>query len=103
MKTFQQLGRWRETRRTSFAVLLLALASLTLFRLPALAQPAGATYAPITETVNGLTAYATTRFLPAFPSGGTLGSASFGPQVVLSAGNGPACVAIGDLDRKSVV
>ncbi len=60
--------------------------------------PAGATYAPITETVNGLTAYADAPFLPTFASGGTLGSSSFGPQVNLGAGNGPARVAIGDLD-----
>ena len=60
--------------------------------------PVGATYAPITETVNGLTAYADTPFLPTFLSGGTLGSSSFGPQVNLGAGNGPALVVIGDLD-----
>lgn len=61
-------------------------------------EPVGATYAPITETVNGLTAYADTSFLPIFTSGGTLSSASLGPQVNLGAGNGPARVAIGDLD-----
>ena len=60
--------------------------------------PVGATYAPITETVNGLTAYADTPFLPIFPSGSTLGPSSFGPQIVLGGGYGPARVAIGDLD-----
>ena len=60
--------------------------------------PAGATYAPITETVNGLTAYADAPFLPTFSSGGTLGSSSFGPQVNLGAGHGPGRVVIGDLD-----
>src|SRR5208282_2392688 len=60
--------------------------------------PVGATYAPITETVNGLTAYADTPFLPTFLSGGTLGSSSFGPQLNLGAGNGPSREVIGDLD-----
>ena len=61
--------------------------------------PAGATYAPITETVNGLTAYADGPFLPVFPSGGTLGSSSFvGPVNLAAAGNGPAKVVVGDLD-----
>ena len=61
--------------------------------------PVGATYAPITETVNGLTAYADSPFLPVFPSSSTLGSSSFvGPINLATAGNGPARVVIGDLD-----
>jgi hypothetical protein len=60
--------------------------------------PVGATYAPITETVNGLTAYADSSFLPTFSGGGTLGSASLGPQLNLGAGDGPSRVVIGDLD-----
>jgi FG-GAP-like repeat/IPT/TIG domain/Immunoglobulin I-set domain/FG-GAP repeat len=60
--------------------------------------PVGATYTPITETVNGLTAYSDAAFLPTFHSGGTLGSASFGPQLVLGGGYGPSRVVFGDMD-----
>ncbi len=60
--------------------------------------PAGATYAPITETVNGLTAYANSPFLPTFPSGGTLSSSSLSGPTNLTAGSGPARVVIADLD-----
>jgi len=60
--------------------------------------PAGAIYAPITETVNGLTAYANSPFLPTFPSGGVFTNSSLGLQVNLSAGEGPARVVIADLD-----
>jgi hypothetical protein len=60
--------------------------------------PVGATFAPITETINGLTAYSRQPFLPTFPGGGILGSSSFGPQLVLGGGNGPSRVAFGDMD-----
>jgi hypothetical protein len=60
--------------------------------------PAGATYAPITETVNGLTAYANALFVPTFSSGGVLSSSSLGPQIVLPAGRGPGQVVIADFD-----
>ena len=60
--------------------------------------PAGATYAPVTETVNGLTATASGCFLPTFQSGGVLASSSFAPQVPLRAGSNPYRVVIADLD-----
>jgi hypothetical protein len=60
--------------------------------------PAGATYAPITETVNGLTAYANAPFLPTFSSGGMLSSSSLGPQITLPTGRGPGQVVIADFD-----
>jgi hypothetical protein len=60
--------------------------------------PVGATYAPITETVNGLTAYANSSFLPTFLSAGVFTNSSLGPQVNLGAGNGPSRVVIADLD-----
>ena len=60
--------------------------------------PAGAAYAPITETVNGLTAYANAPFVPTFSSGGVLSSSSLGPQIVLPAGRGPGQVVIADFD-----
>ena len=61
--------------------------------------PVGATFAPITETVNGLTAYAPAPFLPTFSgSGAGISTASFGTRQDLSTGNGPVRVAIADLD-----
>ena len=61
--------------------------------------PVGATYAPITETVNGLTAYANAPFLPTFSGNGSgIAVNSFAPQLVLPAGSGPIQVVIADLD-----
>ena len=60
--------------------------------------PAGATYAPITVTVNGLTAYADQPFMPMFSGIGQIDSSSLGPQLVLPAGSGPNQVVIADLD-----
>jgi len=60
--------------------------------------PVGATYAPITETVNGLTAYANAAFQPTFMGAGTITSSSLAPSVNLGTGNGPAVSALGDLD-----
>jgi hypothetical protein len=61
-------------------------------------MPAGAIYAPITETVNGLTAYANSPFLPTFPGSGVLSSSSLSGPTSLTAGSGPVRVVIGDLD-----
>ncbi len=48
-------------------------------------MPAGATYAPITVTVNGLTAYSSTAFSPTFiGAGNNIGSGSFAPQVTIN-------------------
>ena len=58
--------------------------------------PAGATFAPITETVNGLTAYSQKPFVPTFLGTGT--NSALGPQLVLPAGSGPYDVVIADLD-----
>jgi hypothetical protein len=60
--------------------------------------PFGTTYAPITVTVNGLTAYANSPFFATFAGNGTITSSSFAPQFSLSAGSGPNTTAIGDLD-----
>jgi uncharacterized repeat protein (TIGR01451 family) len=60
--------------------------------------PAGAVFAPITVTVNSLTAYANNPFLPTFPTGGTLSSSSLSGPTNLTAGSGPGRVVIGDLD-----
>ncbi len=60
--------------------------------------PAGATYAPITVTVNGLTAFAPAPFLPTFVGGASLGSASLGTPAIIGAGNGPGLLLVGDLD-----
>ena len=61
--------------------------------------PAGATYAPITETVNGLTAYANQAFEPTFLGDGSgISSLSFAPRVDLAGGNGPFVVVVADLD-----
>src|SRR5262249_25757955 len=61
--------------------------------------PVGATCAPITETANGLTAYANLPFTPTYPGTGTLGPSSLAPRVDLSAGAGPFRVVPGDFDR----
>jgi hypothetical protein len=60
--------------------------------------PVGATYAPITVTVNGLTAYSDQPFLPTFPGTGQINSSSLAPAVTLGSGNGPGHTFIGDLD-----
>ncbi len=60
--------------------------------------PTGATYAPITVTVNGLVAYANAPFMPTFTGIGQIDNSSLGPQVVLPTGNGPGQVVIVDLD-----
>jgi hypothetical protein len=61
--------------------------------------PAGATYAPITETVNGLTAYANQPFMPVFFGNGSgIAVNSFAPRLDLATGDGPGQVVIADLD-----
>jgi hypothetical protein len=60
--------------------------------------PVGATYAPITATVGGLTAYSSTPFMPTFPGSGVLNSSALANPVGLTAGGGPFQSAIGDLD-----
>ena len=62
--------------------------------------PVGATYASITETVNGLTAYASQPFEPTFPGAGVgINSSSFGPRLDLPSGSGPIKAVIADLDN----
>ncbi len=61
--------------------------------------PTGATFAPVTVTVNGLAPYASQPFLPTFAGMGQgFNSATFGPGQNLAAGNGPVKVIIADLD-----
>ena len=61
--------------------------------------PVGATYAPITVTVNGLTTYANAPFLPTFAGDGSgLSASSFGPRQDLATLNGPNQTVIADLD-----
>jgi hypothetical protein len=61
--------------------------------------PAGATYAPITETVNGLTAYANQPFMPVFFGVGSgFPVNAFAPRLDLATGNGPGRVVVADLD-----
>jgi len=60
--------------------------------------PAGGTYAPITETVNGLTAYSGQPFQPTFTGSGQINSSSLGTPLVLPTGIGPGQVVLGDFD-----
>jgi hypothetical protein len=61
--------------------------------------PTGATFAPITVTVNGLTAYADQPFLPTFAgTGQSFSSATFDPNQNLAARSGPVKVVIADID-----
>jgi len=60
--------------------------------------PVGATFAPITETVNGLTAYSDQPFLPTFNGSGEINSSSLSSPLILPTGTGPSQVAVVDLD-----
>jgi hypothetical protein len=60
--------------------------------------PAGATFAPISETVNGLTAYSGPAFLATFPGSSPLSSSSLSNSFNLDGGSGPFGLVIGDLD-----
>jgi hypothetical protein len=64
----------------------------------AVTLPVGATYAPPTVTVGGLTAQANASFTPTFSGGGAISATSFTPRVNLTTGNGPTQTAIADLD-----
>jgi hypothetical protein len=61
--------------------------------------PVGATCAPITVTADGLTGYANRPFLVTYAGSGTLDTASLGPRIDLSVGDGPVKAVFGDLDR----
>jgi hypothetical protein len=60
--------------------------------------PAGATFQPITLTVNALTAYSIKPFMVTFPDGGVIAASSFAPKVDFPSGKGPSCIASGDMD-----
>ena len=60
--------------------------------------PVSASYAPISATVGGLSAYSTTPFTPTFPGGVPLSSSGFFPKLDFATGLLPYGVAIGDLD-----
>ncbi len=60
--------------------------------------PVGATYQPITITVNGLTAYSNAPFIVTFVGGGAITSNSFSTKVDFTTGSYPFSVAIGDVD-----
>jgi hypothetical protein len=60
--------------------------------------PTGATYAPPTVTVNGLTAYASQSFMPTFAGGAILTTSNFGPLVTMATGSNPVGTVIADLD-----
>ena len=62
--------------------------------------PAGATYQPITVTVNGLTAYSNIPFNVTFTGSGSLviDATAFAPKVDFTAGTNPRGVAIADID-----
>ena len=59
--------------------------------------PAGATYAPITVTVNGLTAWANTAFMPTFNSGAS-NTLALAPRLDLPAINSPGQAIFADVD-----
>ncbi len=61
--------------------------------------PAGATYAPLTLIVDGLTACSPQRFLPTFDSDGSpVSTATFAPGQNFNTANGPYQTLIADLD-----
>ena len=60
--------------------------------------PVSASYAPISVTVGGLSAYSTIPFIPTFPGGVALSSSGFFPKLDFGTGVSPYGVAIGDLD-----
>ena len=60
--------------------------------------PTGATYVPITVTVDGLTAYSSAPFVVTFSGGGSITSGTFAPKVDFTTGANPYGIAISDLD-----
>lgn len=60
--------------------------------------PAGATYQPVTVTVNGFTAYSRQSFTPIFDGGLTITNESFGTKSDLTAGDAPISSAAADFD-----
>ena len=60
--------------------------------------PTGATYQPITVTVNGLTDYSTAPFNVTFPSSKIIDATSFALKVDLSTWTSPSRICIGDID-----
>jgi hypothetical protein len=62
------------------------------------AVPTGATFEPITVSVNGLVAYSDQQFVPILAGAAELNTNSFAPGFNLSAGDTPGGSAVGDLD-----
>ncbi|HTQ49198.1 MAG TPA: FG-GAP-like repeat-containing protein, partial [Candidatus Acidoferrales bacterium] len=60
--------------------------------------PLGATYAPITVTVNGLTAYSDQPFLPTFTGNGQINNSTLAARINLPTGSQPTDICIADLD-----
>ncbi len=60
--------------------------------------PVGATYQPISATINSLTAFSSSPFEVTFANGGVIDACSFAAKVDLTAGVGPNSVSIGDFD-----
>jgi len=60
--------------------------------------PSGATYAPITVTTGGLTAYSRQTFNVTFTGQGGIDSTSFAPRLDVNTALGPWNLAIGDLN-----
>ncbi|HEY5915529.1 MAG TPA: FG-GAP-like repeat-containing protein [Verrucomicrobiae bacterium] len=62
--------------------------------------PSGATFAPISVTVNGLSADSPQPFLPTFPGNGSpIGPGTLAPAFTMSAPLGPTPIAFADLDN----
>ncbi len=60
--------------------------------------PTGATYKPISVTVNGLTAYTNAPFIVTFPSSQIINTSSFASKIDLTTGSFPHGVTICDVD-----
>lgn len=60
--------------------------------------PAGATYQPISVSVNGLMGYSSEIFITTFTGGGTIDACSFAPKMDITSGAFPVEIAAGDFD-----